>query len=153
MMIVISLIFSPILVLRFPRDLQKVTIWIGFECCFSLWECIFLVNRVWFSLSVFTGVSPCLSDHDGFNQFQSVEGIEHSFCIIMLSFDRRTWDPCIVHSWRINESIQENIWPYWFQSKIISLPWTIISKHVISCDGSICDGLRCNGWIASNDFL
>ena len=45
------------------------------------------------------------------------------------------------------------IWLYWFQSKRISMPWIVITKHVISCSGSVWNGLRCNRWIASNDFF
>lgn len=45
------------------------------------------------------------------------------------------------------------LWLYRFQSKRISMAWIITTKHVISCSGSVWDGLRCNRWIASNDFL
>ncbi|CAN7029227.1 unnamed protein product [Brassica rapa subsp. trilocularis] len=45
------------------------------------------------------------------------------------------------------------IWLYWVQSKRISMPWMVTIKHVISCSGSVWDGLRCNRWIASNDLL
>ncbi|CAF2071221.1 unnamed protein product [Brassica oleracea var. botrytis] len=37
-----------------------------------------------------------------------------------------------------------NVWCYWFQSKRISMPWIVTTKHVISCSGSVWDGLRCN---------
>lgn len=42
---------------------------------------------------------------------------------------------------------------YWSQSKRISTPWTSIIKHVISCNVSARDGLRCNRWIVSTDFF
>ncbi|CAH8388160.1 unnamed protein product [Eruca vesicaria subsp. sativa] len=45
------------------------------------------------------------------------------------------------------------IWLYRFQNKRISMPWIITTKHVISCSGSVWDGLRCNRWIASNDLF
>ncbi|KAF3602890.1 hypothetical protein F2Q69_00037103 [Brassica cretica] len=46
-----------------------------------------------------------------------------------------------------------NVWLYRFQTKRISTPWIGITKHVVSCSGSVCDGLRCNRWIESNDLL
>ena len=46
-----------------------------------------------------------------------------------------------------------NVWCYWFQNERISMPWIVTTKHVISCSGSVWNGLRCNGWIASNDLL
>ncbi|KAL0759603.1 hypothetical protein Bca101_075753 [Brassica carinata] len=51
--------------------------------------------------------------------------------------------------------LQQNklkIWLYWVQSKRISMPWIVTTKHVISCSGSVWKGLRCNRWIASNDL-
>nr|VDD03030.1 unnamed protein product [Brassica rapa] len=42
---------------------------------------------------------------------------------------------------------------YWSQSKRISMSWTVTKEHVISCSGSVWDGLRCNRWIASNDLF
>ncbi|KAH0912176.1 hypothetical protein HID58_035497 [Brassica napus] len=35
----------------------------------------------------------------------------------------------------------------------ISTSWIVTTKHIISCSGSVWDGLRCNRWIASNDLL
>ena len=46
-----------------------------------------------------------------------------------------------------------NVWLYRCQTKRISTPWTGITKHVVSCSGSVCDGLRCNRWIESNALL
>lgn len=149
-MIAISMILSSVFVFYFIRDLQKVTISIGFERYFSLWECVFMVNRV---LSVFICVSPCPSDHDDFKRFQPMEGIEHNFHIIMLFSDQRIWDTGITLSWRIDEAIQENRWGYWFRSKRISMPWIVTIKHVISCSGSVWNGLQCNRWIASDDLF
>ncbi|WZY89091.1 hypothetical protein YC2023_045826 [Brassica napus] len=42
---------------------------------------------------------------------------------------------------------------YWSQSKRISMLQTVTKEHVISCTGSVWDGLRCNRWIASNDLF
>lgn len=42
---------------------------------------------------------------------------------------------------------------YWVQSKIILSPWTITTKHVISCSESVWNRSRCNRWIASKDLL
>ena len=42
---------------------------------------------------------------------------------------------------------------YWVQSKRLLSPWALTTKHVISCSGSVWDGLRCNRWIASNDLF
>ncbi|CAF1954059.1 unnamed protein product [Brassica napus] len=42
---------------------------------------------------------------------------------------------------------------YGFQSKRMSMPWITTMEHVISCSGSVWDGLRCNRWIASNDLF
>ncbi|KAL0856745.1 hypothetical protein Bca101_061899 [Brassica carinata] len=52
--------------------------------------------------------------------------------------------------------LQQNkskIWLYWVQSKRISMPWIVTTKHVISCSESVWEGLRCNRWIASNNLL
>lgn len=44
-------------------------------------------------------------------------------------------------------------WFYWVQIKRILMSWIVTTIHVISCSGSVWDGLRCNRWIASNDLL
>lgn len=52
--------------------------------------------------------------------------------------------------------LQQNklkIWLYWFQSKRISMPKTVSTKHVISCSGVVWDGLQSNRWITFNDLL
>ncbi|WZZ90399.1 hypothetical protein YC2023_118978 [Brassica napus] len=49
--------------------------------------------------------------------------------------------------------MEGKIWFYRFQSKRISMPCIITTKHVISCSGSVRDELRCNRWIAFNDLL
>ena len=59
-------------------------------------------------------------------------------------------------AWSLKISQQQNglkLLLYWSQSKRISTPWTGIIKHVISCSGSVRDGLRCNRWIVSNDLF
>lgn len=45
------------------------------------------------------------------------------------------------------------IWCYWFQSKRISIPWTVSTKHVIFWSRSVWTGLRCNKLIASKDLV
>ena len=55
--------------------------------------------------------------------------------------------------WRILEWKVMKILLYQCQSKSISMPWIFTGKHVISCSGSVWDGMRCNRWIASNDLL
>nr|VDD45171.1 unnamed protein product [Brassica oleracea] len=46
-----------------------------------------------------------------------------------------------MHSRRIEKSIQDKIWLFWFQIKRISMPWIVKTKHVISLEvfGTDCD--------------
>ena len=71
----------------------------------------------------------------------------------MLYFDWRIWNPGMTFLWSLDESIKEKLWRYWFQRKRISTSWIVTTKHIISCSGSVWDGLRCNRWIASNDLF
>ncbi|KAH0901418.1 hypothetical protein HID58_040921 [Brassica napus] len=38
---------------------------------------------------------------------------------------------------KIRDGDTSNVWCYWFQSKRISMPWIVTTKHVISCGGSV----------------
>ena len=89
-----------------------------------------------------------------FPKFQLANGINIQSQSVTLCFDEQIWDPGIAYySWRIKESMEGKIWFYRFQSKRISMPCIITTKHVISCSGSVRDELRCNRWIAFNDLL
>ncbi|CAF1913629.1 unnamed protein product [Brassica napus] len=69
------------------------------------------------------------------------------------NIERGTLEWNVVNDDKKGDGDTSNVWCYWFQSKRISMPWIITTKHVISCSGSVWDGLRCNRWIASNDLL
>ena len=92
-----------------------------------------------------------------FPKFQLANGINIQSQSVTLRFDERfderIWDPGIAYSWRIKESMEGKIWLYRFQSKRISMPLIVTTKHVISWYGSVWDELRCNRWIAFNNFL
>ncbi|KAG2311215.1 hypothetical protein Bca4012_025666 [Brassica carinata] len=86
-----------------------------------------------------------LSFHDvQGTQSQLMKGFAYTFIRYMWYIDWRIWDPGMTHLWRLDEPIQEKIWRYWFQSKRISRPWIVTTKHFISCSGSDWNGLRYN---------
>ena len=76
--------------------------------------------------------------------------------MIKNKIQRSEWGSVRFKAWSLKISQQQNglkLLLYWSQSKRISTPWTGIIKHVISCSGSVRDGLRCNRWIVSNDLF